>query len=957
MFKVIELEIDPTLSGETGVFEVAWVEYPAIEQDMMVFSKQKFYKAPDYVSDKACQAIRENEKRGNPAGTQVGKVRAQQLCQKQEISLETIKRMKSYLERAATYNTGNWDDNGTIAYGLWGGPDALTWVDKILNQQEDFQDDGLENACWEGYEPIGMKPMGGRMVPNCVPVENSKQDFAECPPATKSISINLKNRQNAVDVANYGPLNPNEPNDKYWEAKAKQFNTTIGEAKSALCGNCAFFNVSPRIKDCISQGISDQPYDTIEAGELGYCEAFDFKCAAKRTCDAWVVGGPVQEEKFVYPSAGEEKDAFISRCVGVVVGEGKSQDEALGQCYGMWENKNFAFQKVSFDWDGVLSTDKGKRFLEQEIGFGNYVYIISARSAVTNEMRMLANKYKIPQDRIFAVGSNNAKVKKINELGIMRHYDDNPVVKLQLPTKTVLFDYDTSAIGGYVDYPDSGSTNSMLVEPAEFDCGCGMEKSNTYFEEADMDIFGYLAKHFEICPGAIGLFEHLKTMNPDFDTQGMIRSAAQIADNVFEIEKMVIERGYADQSDYNRAAILVDDFKDLMREIDELIGMNHDVSFMDGHLVIISDYIDAYDDEDKEIAEALKTLKNSKEEKFEAVTNELFRGLTEDQVKRGVYRNGQKFYRYDRVYPKADSRDFCMSIEGRYFRRVIIDALRDYNTEFGHNRQPYSKWLYLGGPNCVHAFRQFEYRSKYEGPQRQVELVDQGFAAGLPGTPMIDRPLQGYYSEETRAKSKRAYAIQRSQQGFNATYMDEKQVQKCFGDLCQVGFSKNQDQLFAAVAEKRMIYTPLMIPNILIPRIDEVSREKYYVKFTPETISKIAKKFAIEGRNRKTNYEHSNQKFNDVVMVESWIVEGENDKAYQLGFSQEQIPVGTWMGGYYVLETPEGEDVWKNYIKNGKVRGASVEGNFILNFSALRDDDYLLGQIINILKNISENER
>jgi multimeric flavodoxin WrbA len=154
-----------------------------------------------------------------------------------------------------------------------------------------------------------------------------------------------------------------------------------------------------------------------------------------------------------------------------------------------------------------------------------------------------------------------------------------------------------------------------------------------------------------------------------------------------------------------------------------------------------------------------------------------------------------------------------------------------------------------------------------------------------------------------------------------------------------------------------MIYTPLMIPNILIPRIDEVSREKYYVKFTPETISKIAKKFAIEGRNRKTNYEHSNQKFNDVVMVESWIVEGENDKAYQLGFSQEQIPVGTWMGGYYVLETPEGEDVWKNYIKNGKVRGASVEGNFILNFSALRDDDYLLGQIINILKNISENER
>jgi hypothetical protein len=26
--------------------------------------------------------------------------------------------MKSFLSRAATYDTGNWDDNGTIAMGL-----------------------------------------------------------------------------------------------------------------------------------------------------------------------------------------------------------------------------------------------------------------------------------------------------------------------------------------------------------------------------------------------------------------------------------------------------------------------------------------------------------------------------------------------------------------------------------------------------------------------------------------------------------------------------------------------------------------------------------------------------------------------------------------------------------------------------------------------------------------------
>lgn len=43
---------------------------------------------------------------------------------------------------------------------------------KIIKSK--YQDDGLENACWEGYEPRGLKEKDGRMVPNCVPVEAKK---------------------------------------------------------------------------------------------------------------------------------------------------------------------------------------------------------------------------------------------------------------------------------------------------------------------------------------------------------------------------------------------------------------------------------------------------------------------------------------------------------------------------------------------------------------------------------------------------------------------------------------------------------------------------------------------------------------------------------------------------------------------------------------------------------------
>jgi hypothetical protein len=33
-------------------------------------------------------------------------------------------------------------------------------------------EEGLEGACWEGYEAIGTKMLDGREVPNCVPIKD-----------------------------------------------------------------------------------------------------------------------------------------------------------------------------------------------------------------------------------------------------------------------------------------------------------------------------------------------------------------------------------------------------------------------------------------------------------------------------------------------------------------------------------------------------------------------------------------------------------------------------------------------------------------------------------------------------------------------------------------------------------------------------------------------------------------
>ena len=121
-----------------------------------------------------------------------------------------------------------------------------------------------------------------------------------CPIATHDIDVNLKNRQKAIDEYHYGPANPDQAGD-YWNKSAKIFNVTSATAKTMLCGNCAAFDVSDSMRECISTGIKgdETAIDanaTINLSDLGYCNFLHFKCAGTRSCKAWVTGGPITEK-------------------------------------------------------------------------------------------------------------------------------------------------------------------------------------------------------------------------------------------------------------------------------------------------------------------------------------------------------------------------------------------------------------------------------------------------------------------------------------------------------------------------------------------------------------------------------------------------------------------------------------------------------------------------------------
>ena len=201
--------------------------------------------------------------------TPVGIARARDLQNGVKLSPDTIKRMKAFFDRHEVDKKGSTfgeQGKGWQAWNGWGGDAGYSWAKKVVGQME----------------------------------SRDKKELAEpasCPIATQDVKTNLANRQTAVDDANYGPANPNEPNEDYWKAKADEFQGDIPTAKKMLCGNCAAFDQRSKILGCIKKGIGEDANEVAVGGDLGYCEIFDFKCASKRTCDAWIVGGPITDKK------------------------------------------------------------------------------------------------------------------------------------------------------------------------------------------------------------------------------------------------------------------------------------------------------------------------------------------------------------------------------------------------------------------------------------------------------------------------------------------------------------------------------------------------------------------------------------------------------------------------------------------------------------------------------------
>ena len=89
---------------------------------------------------------------------------------------------QEFVSRCMSEISGEYEQDQAlgICYSTYRAETKMSTQEKIASKFREIQykginlfaeGEGLEGACWEGYEAIGTKILDGREVPNCVPIK------------------------------------------------------------------------------------------------------------------------------------------------------------------------------------------------------------------------------------------------------------------------------------------------------------------------------------------------------------------------------------------------------------------------------------------------------------------------------------------------------------------------------------------------------------------------------------------------------------------------------------------------------------------------------------------------------------------------------------------------------------------------------------------------------------------
>lgn len=113
--------------------------------------------------------------------------------------------------------------------------------------------------------------------------------------------------------------------------------------------------------------------------------------------------------------------------------------------------------------------------------------------------------------------------------------------------------------------------------------------------------------------------------------------------------------------------------------------------------------------------------------------------------------------------------------------------------------------------------------------------------------------------------------------------------------------------------ERRLVSGPALIPEEPIYRNQD--GRQFYIKYTADTIKRMALNFFKKDRQNEGNVEHA-VPVNGITYFESYII----DKGRGINPKEFDLPDGTWI----LTAKVENDDVW-DLIKSGDLTGFSID--------------------------------
>ena len=160
-----------------------------------------------------------------------------------------------------------------------------------------------------------------------------------------------------------------------------------------------------------------------------------------------------------------------------------------------------------------------------------------------------------------------------------------------------------------------------------------------------------------------------------------------------------------------------------------------------------------------------------------------------------------------------------------------------------------------------------------------------------------------------------------------------------------IKFNKQSEIKLAIQNEdKRIIFTPVLIPNQLIYR--NIAGEEFNLIFDKETIELVEQKWVKDNLSSTVDIEHSSKLIDGVTFFESVLL---NNERFATAKGFEGLPEGTW----FLTGKVESDEVWSK-IKSGEVNGVSIDGLFKtaeVNKVTMSDEQVI--KIINNLKTLN----